>query len=413
MSKIAIATAKPTAKVAQSGAGKTSIKPKKTAVKKATVLKQCVGLDIAKNDIQLCFREQLSDGTLRIRVQKKVNNTITGWKNIVIAIDKYRVKAAPNGLTVVMEATGVYHENVCYYLHKQGYTLSVILPNKSKSYAKSLGLKSKTDKIDGQLLAQMGLERTLEIWVAPSDNTLKMKQLARERQMLIDERTSVTNQLHALNHAYGTDTAITKRFDVRLKLLSKQMKEVEQSLVNLVQADPELKVKTDRICTIKGFGFTTAVVLLSETNAFDTFENRAQLTSYAGYDVVENASGNHVGKTRISKHGNSHIRAALYFPSMTAIRHNPEMKELYDRVFETTKIKMKALVAVQRKMLLLAFALCKNETDFDPEYRAKQAQIKTQATDEATKKAEISSTINQQNTINKKVDTAKDSTYAA
>jgi transposase len=403
MGKSATTTASVATQKAKSTVQKTAVKPKKTQPKKATIIKQCMALDIAKDDIQICFRESMSDGAMRVKTQKKVKNTKTGWNTIVADIKKHLKTAAPNGFVVVMEATGVYHENVCYFLSKQGYTINVVLPNMSKSYIKSLGQHSKNDKIDAQALAQMGLERVLNIWVAPSDNTLKIKHLSRERQMLIADQTSIKNQLHAFKHGYECEKSTEKRFDTRLKLIAKQIKEIDQLLIQTVNADEDLRAKAERICTIQGFGMTTVIVLLAETNAFDDIENRAQLTSYAGYDVVENQSGKHTGKTRISKRGNSRIRAALHFPALTAVKYNDTMKKLYNRVFDRTKIKMKAYVAVQRKMLLLAYAVCKNETDFDPKYQENSTKKCTENAQENTN----------QKPINKKVDTAKDSTYTA
>ena len=133
-----------------------------------------------------------------------------------------------------MEATGVYHENICYFLSKQGYTINVVLPNKAKAFMKSLSQYSKNDKIDAQALAQMGLERVLDIWIAPSDNTLKIKHLSRERQMLIADQTSVKNQLHAVKHGYECETSTEKRFDTRLKLIAKQIKEIDQVLIQTI-----------------------------------------------------------------------------------------------------------------------------------------------------------------------------------
>jgi transposase len=403
MGKSATTTACTATEKAKLTLQKTAVKTKKTQPKKATIIKQCMALDIAKDDIQICFREVMSDGAMRIKTQKKVKNTKTGWNTTLADIKKHLKTDAPNGFVIVMEATGVYHENVCYFLSKQGYTINVVLPNKAKAFMKSLNQYSKNDKIDAQALAQMGLERVLDTWIAPSDNTLKIKHLSRERQMLMSEQTCVKNQLHAFQHGYEAEKSTEKRFDTRLKLIAKQIKEIDQLLIQTVNADTDLKAKAARLCTIQGFGMTTAIIILSETNAFESFESRAQLTSYAGYDVIENQSGKHTGKTRISKRGNSRIRAALHFPAFTAVKYNDTMKQLYNRVFDRTKIKMKAYVAVQRKMLLLAYAVCKNGTDFDPKYQANSTQKSTESAPENTT----------QNPINKNVDTVKDSTYSA
>ena len=105
---------------------------------------------------------------------------------------------------------------------------------------------------------------------------------------------------------------------------------------------------------------------MAETNGF---ANQRQLVSYTSYDVVENQSGKHTGKTRISKKGNSRLRRILYMPALNAVRFKePTCQTLYQRVFERTGIKMKAYVAVQKRLLLMAFALWRHEVEYDPLY---------------------------------------------
>ena len=104
---------------------------------------------------------------------------------------------------------------------------------------------------------------------------------------------------------------------------------------------------------IKGISTTTIVILIAETNGFENFDDRAQLTSFAGYDVVHNQSGETLnGKTYISKKGNRSIRRALYLPAISVVKYEPHFKALYKRVYETSKIKMKGYVAVQENCSL-------------------------------------------------------------
>jgi len=121
----------------------------------------------------------------------------------------------------------------------------------------------------------------------------------------------------------------------------------------------DLLRKVDNVCSIKGVAFLTAITIISETNGFELIENKAQLVSYAGFDVVERQSGSSVrGKTRISKKGNSHIRRALHYPALSAVRYEGQLRELYKRVTERNpKVKMIGLVAVQRKLLVLIYTL--------------------------------------------------------
>ena len=90
-------------------------------------------------------------------------------------------------------------------------------------------------------------------------------------------------------------------------------------------------------------------------------------------DIREKQSGTSVkGRPRLSKKGNPHIRKALHLPSLSAVKHNSEYKEIYTRLVEKHGIKMKALVAIQRKMLELAYILIKNDTVYDKDYQKKK-----------------------------------------
>ena len=133
-----------------------------------------------------------------------------------------------------------------------------------------------------------------------------------------------------------------------------------------------MKHKVDLLCTIKGIGELSAATVIAETNGFALFENQKQLESYAGYDVIENQSGDHVGKTKISKKGNSHIRRILYMPALNVVTYKVKpFVDLYERVFSKTSIKMKGYVAVQRKLLVILYTLYKKNQKFDNEHQQK------------------------------------------
>jgi transposase len=116
-------------------------------------------------------------------------------------------------------------------------------------------------------------------------------------------------------------------------------------------------------------GKLTAAIVLGETNGFELIRNKKQLTSYAGLDVKEKTSGTSVkSKPRISKRGNRHLRKAMYLPSLSSVKYNQAHKDLYIRIVSKGGIKMKALVAVQRKMLELTYIVHKNKTAFQQGY---------------------------------------------
>jgi transposase len=113
----------------------------------------------------------------------------------------------------------------------------------------------------------------------------------------------------------------------------------------------------------------TVATLLAETNGFLLFKNAPQLVSYAGYDVIENQSGKHTGKTRISKKGNKHIRRILHMPAFNVIRYQvTPFLQLFNRTIQQHHIKMKSYVAVQKKILVVIYGLWKNNRTFDENY---------------------------------------------
>ncbi len=144
-------------------------------------------------------------------------------------------------------------------------------------------------------------------------------------------------------------------------MTDKQIIAIEAKLSLRIKSDPEVEKKVTNIALIEGVGILTIAVLIAETNGFILFENASQLVSYAGYDVVENQSSKHSGKTRISKKVNSHIRRILHLPTFCGVRNKVAP-------FENHKVKMKSYVAVQKKLLVIIYAPWKNEVEFEKDF---------------------------------------------
>lgn len=343
---------------------------------KPAPLKYCLGNDISKDEMSVCFSQLEGQQRVSIKSTHKFGNNLRGWKALETWIRRLR-KHAEVPLVLVVEATGVYYEGFAYHFKEQGFDLHVVLPNKSKHYAKSLNIKTKNDEVDARLLAQMGLERHLPVWKGIDSTMLKIKQLCRHRYALQQARTVVSNQLHAHTYAHNPLKSIVKQMHQHLEFLDKHIQETEAEIQAICASDSQLQHKVENICKIKGVAIMTALVVIAETNGFDLIENKAQLVSYAGYDVVENQSGTSLkGKTRISKKGNAHIRRALYFPALSAARHEPKLQELYERIHQKNpKVKMIGAVAVQRKLLVLIYTLYKKNEPYDPKFEDKKIEI--------------------------------------
>jgi len=330
------------------------------------ILKNVVGIDVAQNELVVCAGRLYEDLSCELFAHKTFTNNTKGFVSLLEWATK---KETGVGIRFVMEATGVYHESLAYFLADQQMDVSVILPNKISNYFRTLAVKTITDKTASEAITQFGLERNLDNWPAPKGIYRKLRQLTRERDQLVESRTAVKNQLHAETaeaHPNKTSVARTKK---RIAFLDKQEAEIKEELNELVNSDEEMKKLLIIISSIPGIGLLTALTVLAETNGFDLIRNKKQLTSYAGLDVREKQSGTSVkGKPKISKKGNRYIRKAMHFPALTAIRHDERFKAIYARMVAKHGIKMKAAVAVQRKLLEMIFTIYKSRTAYDKEY---------------------------------------------
>jgi transposase len=329
------------------------------------MLKYSLGLDMACSKFDACL--SVIDATQKVRIlaSRQFSNNEKGFKELVNWIQKnYKQKEIP--LVVCMEATGIYYERCSLYLFKAGFSISIILPNKAKKYLQSLGLKSKNDSIDAKGLAQMGAEQNLPLWEPMGEYFYVLRSLTRQLQNVQELKTIASNQLHASELAMHDLKFILKQHKKLIVMYDKMISDLTAEITKHLKSDDELYEKIQNIVAIKGVGLLTVAVLLAESNGFELFTSASQLVSYAGYDVVENQSGKHTGKTRMSKKGNSRIRRVLHMPAFNVVKYKePAFANLYSRVYGRSKIKMKAYVAVQKKILVIVYALWKNNEKYD------------------------------------------------
>lgn len=352
---------------------------KKEALK---ILKQVVGIDISKDSFYACFKVLYEDGRVVIKGTKSFDNTISGMKKFYEWVNK-RNKTQDAELIFVMEATGVYYEELAYFLHEKEEIVSVQLAQRLKYFAKGNNIKTKNDKVDSKMIAEFGIEKKLkgrDFWTPPSKEFKMIRDLAREHTNLKQAQSATKSQLHALKYSHDANTEVIKMKEEQISFYEKHIDTSEKEMRKLVKSDSKLYEKINKIETIKGVRFITIIKVITEVNGFLLFNNIRQLVSYAGLDIIENQSGKITGKTKISKKGNARIRAALYMPALSAKKYNQPLKIFYNRVMEDRTIKQQGVVAVMRKLLILIYTLWKNDSEFDPDYEQNKTKLqKTKA----------------------------------
>jgi transposase len=327
-------------------------------------LKSCVGIDISKDSFEVCIK-QLKEERSVIKASRSFQNDYQGFEKLL----SWTLSKVSNPI-FVMETTGVYHEELTHFLYSNEQKVAVVLANKMNHFAKSLNMKTKTDKADAQMIAQYGLERQLEWWKPMMQQMKNLRDLCRERLSLKKDLVRCKCQVHALKHAHSTLEVVLQLKEQQIEFLDKSVQVIENEIIRLTEEDKEFNQRVKNVETIKGVRLLTIITVLCETNGFSQFNNIRQVVSYAGLDIAERQSGLFKGKTRISKKGNARIRECLYMPALSATSYNDQIKALYQRVIERNPtIKRKGVVAGMRKLLILIFVLWKKNEAYNAEYQ--------------------------------------------
>lgn len=326
------------------------------------ILKQSIGIDVSKNDFKACFG--VIDEQLEVRnvYEHAYANDKKGIRQFIKDIGTKADGLTP--IVFVMEATGVYHQELAYALAAKELPVVILLPNKANSFSKSINIRAKSDIIDAKLLCQMGLERKLSTWQPPETIFATLKVLTREREALVLQRSKLKNQLHAYQTAFIKTDKTISRIKWHILYLTKQIRDAQADMKALVKQNQWIADRVKKITKIKGLSFLSVVTILAETDGFNIILNQKQLIGYSGLDIRIDQSGEKTTKGRITKKGNSHLRKALYMPALSACRTNKTMKIFYTKLNERQKAKKQGVIAVQRKLLLLTYSLWKTGQDY-------------------------------------------------
>lgn len=268
-----------------------------------------------------------------------------------------------------MEATGIYGEKLAESLYKEGYKISVENAAKISSFAKAQLSRNKTDKADAKLIAQYCQACKPELFTPVAKEVKELKELVRHLTELKEAKIQQNNRLESLE-----SLVVIESVKVVVKAIEKEIEEIEKLIKKYIDSNPSLKADKELLKTIPGIGETTASMILAEIPEIKNFESAKKLAAFAGLSPSQYSSGSSVRKrTRICKIGNSRIRKALYFPAITAIKHNPILKEFSQRLAAKGKHNIAIICAVMRKLLHLAFGVLHSGKAFDPNFSSVSA----------------------------------------
>jgi transposase len=313
-----------------------------------------LGIDIAKKkfDVYLIIGSQSA--------QNSFSNSPDGFSQLKQWLAQHGVTQ----LHACLEATGIYYEAVAEYLYHQDYTVSVVNPWQIKAYADSKLRRHKTDRLDARLIADFCQKERPRAWqpLAPEERTWQA--LVRHLDSLIETRQQQLNRLES-----SRDPLVTTSLERVIAPLTLEIQQIQHQIQDHIDHYPDLKRKQELLASIPGIGSQTATYLLAEMPDLADYPSAKHAAADAGLTPAERTSGSSVrGQPRLSKIGNPRVRKLLYFPALAAIRYNPIIKALRDRLLAQGKPKMVAVGAAMRKLLPLAYGVLKHNKPFDPAY---------------------------------------------
>jgi transposase len=315
-----------------------------------------LGIDIAKLKFNLCLIN--SSGKLKHRV---FPNTATGFEQLLEWLSKQGVQR----VHACLEATGTYGEALSLFLHEAGHTVSVVNPAAIKAFAGSRLSRTKTDRVDAELIARFCQAQGPPAWTPLALEVRELQALVRRLEALVEMRVAEENRLSSII----TVEMVRHSVEAHLAYLNQEIKRTEELIRTHINSHPTLKQQSQLLDSIPGIAETTAALLLSEMTDITQYRSARQVAAYAGLVPRERQSGSSVrGRTRLSKIGNARLRRALYFPAITALRCSEFFQSWAKGLQERGKSKMSVICAVMRKLIHLAYGVLKNGQPFDPEW---------------------------------------------
>ena len=272
----------------------------------------------------------------------------------------------PQGSIVAMEATGVFHLLLAHMARAAGMVVLVLNPRALRHYARALGLRAKTDRVDALLIARYAMHERAKLrpWQPPSPGADTLSRLLKRRQVLVSARQTLMQSLSGMADLRAQRQALhtsLKRMIANLELLIRVQ----------IGKSAQLAALHRQLTTIPGVGLIVAAQLVASLMRFE-FERLDCFIAYTGLDPRPDDSGPRRGRRRLTKHGPGVLRCLLFNAAMAASR-TKLFKPLYTGLRARGLQSTEAFVILARKLARIAFALFKSGASFDAEKHLRTA----------------------------------------
>ena len=304
-----------------------------------------IGIDVSKDQLDVCVH--LHDN------RQSFDNTEKGISSLITFLRPLKPTL------VVLEATGGLEMAVASALAADQQPVAIVNPRQIRDFAKATGKLAKTDNIDSGIIAHFGAAIRPEARPLKGPEAQALDALNSRRRQIVEMLTMEKNRLSSATKWTRTD------IESHIAWLEKRLKMVNTDISQSIKKSPVWKAKDEIFQSVKGVGPITSLALLTSLPELGVL-NRKQISALAGLAPMNRDSGKFRGKRTIFG-GRAELRAVLYMSALVASKHNPVIKEFYQRLVKAGKSKKLALTACARKLLTILNVMVRNGTKWqDP-----------------------------------------------
>jgi len=311
-----------------------------------------VGIDVAKDSVEVasCPPE------LRLSAPNKAS----GFRQLLDALKPREIAL------VVLEATGGYERPLAAELAQAGFNVVVVNPRQVRDFARGLGEYAKTDPIDASVLARFAQVVHPKPRPRSSDTQGALAELVSRRRQLTGLLTAETNRLETMREKHVV--ASIRRV---IKTLQDQIRQLDDLINEHIQSDDGLRQKDQILRSARGVGPHTSAMILGHLPEIGRL-NRQEIAALVGVAPWDLRSGKYVGKARIWG-GRKEVRCALYMAALSAMRCNPHIRAIAERLRKAGKCFKVIITACMRKLLITLNTLVRNNSPWQSDFQLKNA----------------------------------------
>lgn len=323
-----------------------------------------IGIDVSKATLDFAVAK-----ANQVLFHQQVSNDKKGITEFLKVL-RQQTKAAMGQCLFCLEHTGIYNNPLLKALHQLSTNIWV---ERAVHIQESMGMtRGKTDQVDAKRIALFAYKNRDEarLWTPPRTVIVQLDRLTAQRARLV----KVIKQLQTpLTDSKGFIDKVERKAEQQacagsLKALKADLKSADKAILELAQADPELKRLFERVTSIIGISQTTAAEIIVTTNEFKSITDPKKFACYAGVVPFERSSGQRKGRPQVSHMANKKVKSLLHLGAMSAIQHCTQLKTYYQRKVKEGKNKMLVLNNVRNKLVLRIFACVREDRNYEEKY---------------------------------------------